>query len=93
MMDASQSTPREGDSADGRTAFAQYLQRIAYAEVDRASDALRADAFALAHPERPQVRRDVSLRDLRDDLEEMKHAIRFLERAEEMEAPESEGAE
>jgi len=87
-MDASQSTPREGDSADGRTAFAQYLQRIAYAEVDRASDALQADAFALAHPERPQVQRDVSLRDLRDDLEEMEHAVRFLELVEDMEGAE-----
>jgi hypothetical protein len=93
MMDASQSTPREGDSADGRTAFAQYLQAIAVAEVERASDKLRADAYALAHPERPQVQRDVSLRDLRADLEEMEHAVRFLERAEEMEAPELEGAE
>ena len=92
-MDASQSTPREGDSAVGRVAFAQYLQKIALSEVERASDKLRADAFALVNPEKPQVHRDVSLDDVRDDLEEMEHALRFLERAEEMERPELEGAE
>ena len=82
---ASQPTSREGDSAVGRTVFAQYLQKVAYAEVERASDRLRADAFALADPDRMQVPRDVSLRDLRDDLQDVECAVRFLELAEEME--------
>jgi len=84
-MDASLPTPREGESAVGRTAFAQYLQRIACAEVERASDRLRSDAFAVAHPERLEDHREVSLRDLRDDLEDVECAVRFLELAEEME--------
>lgn len=85
---ASNSTSREGESAVGSVAFGQYLQRIAYAEVERASDRLRADAFALVNPEKSQVCRDVSLRDLHDDLEEMECAVRFLEIAEEMEGDE-----
>jgi len=84
-MDASQSTPREGDSAVGRTAFAQYLQKIALAEVERASQRLRADAFALADAEGGEVPREVSGRDLRDDLEDVECAVLFLELAEEME--------
>lgn len=86
-------TTPEGESATGSIEFAQYLQKIARTEVERASDKLRADAFALVNPEKPQVHRNVSLDDVRDDLEEMEHAIRFLERAEEMERPELEGAE
>jgi len=82
---ASQSTPRRGESAVGRVVFAQYLQKVAYAEVERASDRLRADAFAFVDPDRTQVPRDVSLRDLRDDLEDVECAVRFLELAEEME--------
>jgi hypothetical protein len=93
MMDASKPTAREGQSADGCIAFARYLQLIAVAEVERTTEELHADAFAVAHPDRPQVRRDVSVDDLRDDLEEVKHAIRFFELAKEMEAPELEGAE
>jgi hypothetical protein len=86
-MDASLPTPREGESAVGRTAFAQYLRRIAYAEVDRASDALRSDVFALVYPDRPQVQREVSVEEIVDDLEEMRHAVRFLELVEDMEGP------
>jgi len=81
---ASNSTPRAGESADGRTAFAQYLQRIAYAELERASDAAHSDAYAIAHPDKPQARRDVDVDDLREDAEELKHAVRFLELVEEM---------
>jgi hypothetical protein len=84
-MDASLPTPREGESAVGRTAFARYLELIAVAEVERTTDELHADAFAVAHPDRPQVRREASADDLRDDLEEVKHAIRFFELAKEIE--------
>jgi hypothetical protein len=89
MMDASLPTPREGESAVGRIAFARYLELIAVAEVERASDKLHSDAFALAHPDRDQVRREVDVEDLRHDLEEVEHAVRFFELAKEIE----EGAE
>jgi hypothetical protein len=87
-MDASNSTPRAGESADGSTEFSQYLQKIARAEVERATDALRSDAYALAHPEKPQVQREVSIDDLRNDVREAEWAVRFLELAAEMEGAE-----
>jgi hypothetical protein len=89
MMDASKPTAREGQSADGCIAFSRYLELIAVAEVERASDKLHSDAFALAHPDRDQVRRDVDVEDLRGDLEEVEHGVRFFELAKEIE----EGAE
>lgn len=87
-MDASNSTPRAGESADGSTEFSQYLQRIARAEVERATDKLQSDAFAIAHPERRQVQREVSIDDLRSDVQEAEWAVRFLELAAEMEGAE-----
>jgi hypothetical protein len=87
-MKASDYTPRAGESADGSTEFSQYLQRIARAEVERATDKLQSDAFALAHSERPQVQREVSIDDLRSDVQEAEWAVRFLELAAEMEGAE-----
>jgi len=87
-MKASDYTPPAGESADGSTEFSQYLQRIARAEVERATDKLQSDAFALAHLERPQVQREVSIDDLRSDVQEAEWAVRFLELAAEMEGAE-----
>ena len=83
-MSASDNRPRIGESADGRTAFANYLEKIARSEVDRAADRLQSGAYVVAHPEREHVRRDPSTDDLRADLEEYRRAVRFLELVEEM---------
>ena len=83
-MSASDNSPRRGESADGCTAFVEYLQKIALSEVDRAADHLQSGAYAVAHPNKPQVRRNPSMDDLRADLEEYRRAVRFLELVEDM---------
>jgi hypothetical protein len=83
-MDASDSTPRAGESDDGCIAFVDYLQVIARSELDRAAGELQTDAYAFAHPNKPQVSREPSLADLRRDARELRNAIRFLELIQEM---------
>lgn len=88
MMDASLPTPREGESAVGRTAFAKYLQKIAVAEVERASGELQSEAYAIANPEKPQVRSEPSIDELYARLEDVECAVRFFQLAKELEGAE-----
>lgn len=83
-MSASDNRPRAGESADGRIAFAEYLEQIALSEVERAADRLQSGAYAVAHPDAPHVRREPSPDDLRDDLEEYRLALAFLELAQDL---------
>jgi hypothetical protein len=86
---ASPTTPREGNRLDGCSIdFASYLRTVACAELERATGELRADAYAVAHPEKPQVHGDPTLDDLREHVEEVQLAVRFLELVEEVEREE-----
>ena len=83
-MEASDTSSGKGQSRDGRIAFAQYLEQIAVSELERAAGEVHSDAYAVAHPDQPQVRREPSLDDLRTDAETFRRAVRFLELVEEM---------
>ena len=79
-MTASELTPVEGESDDGRVQYNDYIATVLCAELERASGALYTDFYTVAedwsNEREPPVQTDIETLERR--ITEVQHALRLL---------------